>query len=267
MLPAKHKKSGNSIANNTKLASRLYPELGVSGDMTDLASNLAKRRVEQLEQDYQTTTLTAKHDLFELGSWFSLATHLDKAQLGDYSVISVTTHYSENVECQTDVTVIPQSTSYYPKPLGKQVVHGLQSATVAGSTAGEINQDEQGRVRIQFHWDTETSGDKTSCYVRVAQMLAGSGYGAQFIPRVGQEVLVSFIDGDPDQPIITGSVYNSKKTRLLIRRATQQRAALKPNSLANRMNFILMTKRQRAHLFARGERHHSRSGKTITPRR
>jgi type VI secretion system secreted protein VgrG len=90
------------------------------------------------------------------------------------------------------------------------VVQGLQSAVVAGSTAGDINQDEQGRVRIQFQWDTDATGDKTSCYVRVAQMLAGSGYGAQFVPRVGQEVLVSFIDGDPDRPIITGSVYNSK---------------------------------------------------------
>ncbi len=65
-------------------------------------------------------------------------------------------------------------------------------------------------MRIQFQWDTDATGDKTSCYVRVAQMLAGSGYGAQFVPRTGQEVLVSFIDGDPDRPIITGSVYNSK---------------------------------------------------------
>lgn len=210
LVTSKAQKSSHSIANNTKLTSRLYPELGVSGDMTDLASNLAKRRIEQREQDYQTISLMAKHDLFELASWFSLASHLDKSQLGDYSIIGVTTHYTENVECQTQVSVVPQSTSYYPTPIAKKVVHGLQSATVAGSTAGEINQDEQGRVRIQFHWDTETSGDKTSCYVRVAQMLAGSGYGAQFIPRAGQEVLVSFIDGDPDQPIITGSVYNSK---------------------------------------------------------
>jgi type VI secretion system secreted protein VgrG len=114
------------------------------------------------------------------------------------------------VVCDTEIKAVPKTTSHYPTPVDKQRVHGLQSATVAGSTAGEINQDDQGRVRIQFHWDTEASGDKTSCYVRVAQMMAGSGYGAQFIPRVGQEVLVAFIDGDPDQPIITGSVYNSK---------------------------------------------------------
>ncbi|NOI82442.1 type VI secretion system tip protein VgrG [Vibrio tubiashii] len=210
LVTSKAQKSSNTIANNTKLTNVHYPPLGVSGDKTDLASNLAKRRAEHLAQDYQTIVATAKHDLFDIATWFSLSSHLDKSQLSDYSIISIKTHYSEDVVCDTEIKAVPKTTSYYPNPVDKQRVHGLQSATVAGSTAGEINQDDQGRVRIQFHWDTEASGDKTSCYVRVAQMMAGSGYGAQFIPRVGQEVLVAFIDGDPDQPIITGSVYNSK---------------------------------------------------------
>jgi len=210
LVSSKAQKSNHTIANNTKLANRHYPPQGVSGDKTDLASNLAKRRIGYLEQDYEKVVATAKHDLFEVATWFSLASHLDKSQLADYSIISVTTQYTEDVVCNSQITAIPKTTSYYPTPIEKSRVHGLQSATVAGSSAGEINQDEQGRVYIQFHWDTESSGDKTSCYVRVAQMLAGNGYGAQFVPRTGQEVLVSFIDGDPDQPIITGSVYNSK---------------------------------------------------------
>ncbi|NOJ24628.1 type VI secretion system Vgr family protein [Vibrio coralliilyticus] len=210
LVTSKAKTSSNTIANNTKLASVHYPDLGISGDMTDLSSNLAKRRIEQIEQDYQSVIAQAEHDMFEIATWFSLSSHLDKSQLGDFSVVKTSTHYADDVRCATEVKLIPKATPTYPKPRSKQVVNGLQSATVAGSTAGEINQDDQGRVRIQFHWDTEASGDKTSCYVRVAQMMAGSGYGTQFIPRVGQEVLVSFIDGDPDQPIITGSVYNSK---------------------------------------------------------
>lgn len=212
LVTSKTKNSSHTIANNTKLASITYPELGISGDMTDLSSNLAKRRIEYIEQDYQSITAQAKHDLFDIATWISLNSHLDKSQLGDFSVIHISTHYKDDVQCATEVKLVPKSTPTYPKPIGKQTVKGLQSATVAGNTAGEINQDDQGRVRIKFHWDTEASGDKTSCYVRVAQMMAGSGYGTQFIPRVGQEVLVSFIDGDPDQPIITGSVYNSENS-------------------------------------------------------
>lgn len=210
LVSSKVKKSSHSIANGTKLTYEHYPPLGISGDKTDLASNLVKRRVEQLEQQYELTTAKASHDLFTVATWFSLSSHIDQSMLGDYLVTSMTAHYDSDNNCDCTISVIPSSVPHYPKPLPKPKVQGLQSAVVSGSTAGEINQDNLGRVRIQFHWDTETTGDKTSCYVRVAQMMAGSGYGSQFIPRVGHEVLVSFIDGDPDQPIITGSVYNSK---------------------------------------------------------
>jgi len=203
------KKSSHTLANNSKLSARYYPSASISGDMSDLSSNLAKRRIEQLEQNYQQVKAVAKVDAFTLASWLSLASHLDKSQLGDFSVIAIEREYHDNNQCHSAVTLIDKSVCHYPKPMTKPRVFGLQSALVAGSTAGDINQDEQGRVRIQFHWDTETSGDKTSCYVRVAQLMAGSGYGSQFVPRVGHEVLVAFIDGDPDNPIITGSVYNS----------------------------------------------------------
>ncbi|MEZ9200941.1 type VI secretion system Vgr family protein [Vibrio splendidus] len=238
LVSSKEKKSSHKIANNTKLTKQFYPNLGITGGMEDLASNLVKRRIEQLEQSYQTVEAEAQHDSFELGTWFSLSSHLDKSQLGDYLVTELHIRYNTDNHCEAKLTLLDTSIPNYPPPRDKAKIHGLQSAIVAGSTAGEINQDDQGRVRIQFHWDTEASGDKTSCYVRVAQMMAGSGYGAQFIPRVGQEVLVSFIDGDPDQPIITGSVYNSKNSPPYKEaNATKTGISTKLSGLANELYF------------------------------
>lgn len=93
-----------------------------------------------------------------------------------------------------------------PKPL----VYGPQTAIVVGQSGQEITTDEYGRVKVQFHWD-RVGGDneKSSCWVRVAQLWAGSGWGSIHLPRIGQEVMVEFLEGDPDRPIITGRVYNA----------------------------------------------------------
>ncbi|MDP9034559.1 MAG: type VI secretion system tip protein VgrG [Myxococcota bacterium] len=92
-----------------------------------------------------------------------------------------------------------------PKPL----MFGPQTAIVVGPAGQEIWTDQFGRVKVQFHWDREGQhNENSSCFVRVMQAWAGTGWGAQFIPRIGQEVIVDFIEGDPDRPIITGSVYN-----------------------------------------------------------
>src|SRR5262249_48629133 len=92
-----------------------------------------------------------------------------------------------------------------PKP----VVHGVQSAVVVGRGGEEIHTDELGRVRVQFPWDSEHRFDEnSSCWVRVSQGWAGAGFGLVTIPRVGQEVLVGFLEGDPDQPIVVGRVFN-----------------------------------------------------------
>ena len=92
-----------------------------------------------------------------------------------------------------------------PKP----VMHGPQTAVVVGASGNEIETDKHGRVKIQFHWDRDGKKDQnSSCYVRVAQPHAGKSFGFWSVPRVGQEVVVDFIGGDPDRPLITGAVYN-----------------------------------------------------------
>ena len=97
-----------------------------------------------------------------------------------------------------------------PQRTPKLRVEGVQSATVVGPKGQEIHTDEFGRVRVQFPWDREgKSDDKSSCWIRVSQGWAGTGYGMIVIPRIGQEVLVGFLGGDPDQPIVVGRVFNA----------------------------------------------------------
>lgn len=98
-----------------------------------------------------------------------------------------------------------------PKALtAKPVVSGVDSATVVGPAGDEIYTDEFGRVRVQFPWDRKgKNNERSSCWLRVSQGWAGTGFGSMLIPRVGEEVLVSFLGGDPDQPIIVGRVFNA----------------------------------------------------------
>ena len=93
-----------------------------------------------------------------------------------------------------------------PKP----TIQGTQTARVVGVSGEEITTDKYGRVKVQFHWDRAgTANEDSSCWVRVAQSWAGKNWGVQYVPRIGQEVVVSFLDGDPDHPLIIGSVYNA----------------------------------------------------------
>jgi type VI secretion system secreted protein VgrG len=108
---------------------------------------------------------------------------------------------------------IPHAVPYRPRRMTpKPVIQGVQTAVVVGPSGEEIWVDKYGRVKVQFHWDREGKRDeKSSCWIRVSQNWAGKRWGAMFIPRIGQEVIVSFLEGDPDQPFITGSVYNAEQ--------------------------------------------------------
>jgi type VI secretion system secreted protein VgrG len=111
-------------------------------------------------------------------------------------------------------TLLDTSTQFRPQRSAvKPRIEGPQTAIVVGASGDEIYTDKLARVKVQFDWDREHERDqKSSCWVRVAQVWAGKHWGAIHIPRVGQEVIVEFLDGDPDRPIITGRVYNTDCT-------------------------------------------------------
>jgi type VI secretion system secreted protein VgrG len=109
-------------------------------------------------------------------------------------------------------TCLPAGLPFRPeRRTPRPFVKGTQTAVVVGPAGEEIFTDKYGRVKVQFHWDREGQADAdSSCWVRVAQHWAGKRWGAMFIPRIGHEVVVDFLEGDPDQPIIVGSVYNAE---------------------------------------------------------
>lgn len=116
-------------------------------------------------------------------------------------------------EFRSEFLAIPYEVPYRP-PLRtpKPMIRGTQTALVVGKSGEELWVDKHGRVKIQFYWDRLGKKDEnSSCWVRVATPWAGKGWGAIHIPRIGQEVVVQFLEGDPDQPIIVGSVYNAEQ--------------------------------------------------------
>ena len=110
-------------------------------------------------------------------------------------------------------TCLPVGLKYRPpRATAKPVIQGTQSAVVVGPPGEEIHTDKYGRIKVRFHWDRlSPHDDSSSCWIRVAQIAAGAGFGGIHIPRVGQEVVVQFEEGDPDRPIVVGSVYNPER--------------------------------------------------------
>ncbi|MDH5258465.1 MAG: type VI secretion system tip protein VgrG, partial [Gammaproteobacteria bacterium] len=107
-------------------------------------------------------------------------------------------------------TAIPATQKYYPNKIkSKPIMHGPQTAIVVGPAGEKVYTDRYGRVRVQFHWDRYGQNNTTSsCWLRVSQGWAGEGWGEMALPHIGHEVIVSFLEGDPDKPIVTGRVYN-----------------------------------------------------------
>ncbi len=114
-----------------------------------------------------------------------------------------------------------------PRP----IIPGLQTAVVTGPGGEEIYTDEYGRIKVQFHWDRDGQNDeKTTCFIRVVQPVSGQGWGAFQIPRIGQEVVVQFEEGNPDRPIVTGMLYNEAKKHPFEFPANKTQSGIKTNS-------------------------------------
>jgi type VI secretion system secreted protein VgrG len=134
--------------------------------------------------------------------------------------------YANRFQC------LPHPTAYRPaRVTPTPVVRGSQTAIVVGPAGEEIYVDKYGRVKVQFHWDREGKyNENSSCWMRVSQNWAGKRWGAMFIPRIGQEVIVDFLEGDPDQPIITGRVYNGDSMPPYELPGEKTKSAIKSNS-------------------------------------
>jgi type VI secretion system secreted protein VgrG len=119
---------------------------------------------------------------------------------------------SEDFVYRNTFTCIPLDLPFRPRRITpRPFVHGTQTAVVVGPAGEEIFTDKYSRVKVQFHWDRQGKNDaNSSCWIRVGTLWAGKQWGVIHIPRIGQEVIVDFLEGDPDQPIIVGSVYNAE---------------------------------------------------------
>ncbi|HTH72901.1 MAG TPA: type VI secretion system tip protein TssI/VgrG [Trinickia sp.] len=165
------------------------------------------------------------------GSTFTLGGHANSTVNANYVVRSVE-HSAANEVYTNKFAVFPSSVPFRP-PLvtPRPVVAGNHTAVVSGSTGEEIWTDSFGRIKVKFHWDRSTTqNENTSCWVRVAQTVAGNGWGHFFLPRVGQEVIVSYVDGDPDRPLVTGSVYNESSTLPYAQPSMQTRSTIMSRS-------------------------------------
>lgn len=177
---------------------------------TDRATTgLQSLRADKRHISFETNTV----DLFP-GAIFTIENHLHP-DLSESTRLLVTAFHikgSPNDEWFMHGTAIiadPNIPYRPPMRTEKPRIYGVQSATVVGPPGNEIYVDEYGRVRVQFPWDREGKfNDNSSCWMRVSQGWAGTAYGMIMHPRIGQEVLVTFLDGDPDRPIVTGRVYN-----------------------------------------------------------
>lgn len=165
------------------------------------------------------------------GTKFTLSGH-SRTALNTALVLRMVTHsasqssYSNSFEAfDATLPFRPPRVALLPR------VSGSQTALVVGSSGEEIWTDQYGRIKIQFPWDrVGVKDENSSCWVRVSQSWAGASWGSLFLPRVGQEVIVSFVDGDPDRPIVTGCVYNAENTTPVTLPANQTQSTLKSRS-------------------------------------
>ncbi|MGS4679145.1 type VI secretion system Vgr family protein [Enterobacter soli] len=181
--------------------------------------DFARYQAEGHRHDAETATCISNSPKLWPGKRFTLTGHPSLALNREWQVTGSVLegkqpqaqhgHQGEGTTLSNAFDVIPADRTWRPFPPPKPVVDGPQSAIVTGPAGEEIFCDEHGRVRVRFHWDRYCPGNEdSSCWIRVSQAWAGTGFGNLAIPRVGQEVIVDFLNGDPDQPIIMGRTYH-----------------------------------------------------------
>lgn len=195
-----------------------YVEHGRGGDLSDLRVEEG-RALSQLIRANSTAIPPCSGQTFTLKGSPREADNIKFVILkasyeiweGQYAAGLATEEQEQGFKAQYEL--IPADTLYRPaRQTPKPVMRGPQTAVVVGPSGEEIHTDEYARVKVQFHWDRQGERNQNStCFIRVSSVWAGSGWGFIQIPRIGQEVIVDFLEGDPDQPIITGRVYNAEQ--------------------------------------------------------
>jgi len=174
---------------------------------------MAARAVEANRAGHQTISMTANTFDLAPGSVFSIGGHPHGVLTSAPKLLAISSKLTGTDTGDFDFTLEAHlgSEQYRPpRQTAKPIIQGVQSATVVGPAGQEIHCDEYGRVRVQFPWDREGKNDeKSSCWIRCDLGWGGQGFGMVSLPRIGQEVLVSFLDGDPDCPTVIGRSYNA----------------------------------------------------------
>jgi type VI secretion system secreted protein VgrG len=215
--------SANASGENANTDLELYDYTGIyeiTADGFADGAALAKIRLEEQRADRLRCDGESSSQRLVPGFTFTLAEHTREALNRKYLVTHLEYEGHEPVmgeggpedlqRYSNRFVAIPDDVPFRPRRVTpKPVIHGIQTAIVVGPSGEEIYTDKYGRVKVQFHWDRlGKKDDKSSCWVRVSQVWAGDAWGAMHIPRINQEVLVDFLEGDPDRPIITGRVYH-----------------------------------------------------------
>jgi type VI secretion system secreted protein VgrG len=205
-------------------------------------SRYAQRRLEAVQHQHERVSGSGNARGLAVGALFSLEGHPRDDQNREYLVVSAVYHIAETdyesgvSHAEADISVhfeaIPSQQPYRSPPTThKSRVAGPQTAIVVGKAGEEIYTDSYGRVKVQFHWDRLGKRDEnSSCWVRVSQAWAGKNWGSMHIPRIGQEVVVDFLEGDPDRPLITGRVYNAAEMPPYDLPANQTQSGIKSRS-------------------------------------
>jgi type VI secretion system secreted protein VgrG len=179
-------------------------------------------RIDEYGSQFETAQAVTNAKGVTVGSLFTLEHHPREDQNREYLVLAASYNLEFSgyeavpdgggTQFRCSFVAMPSSQQFRPKrATPKSFVQGPQTAVVVGPAGDEIYTDKYGRVKVQFHWDRYGKKDQSSsCWIRVSSPWAGKGWGGVSTPRIGQEVIVDFLEGDPDQPIITGRVYNAE---------------------------------------------------------